>query len=282
MWLMVSSLSPHSLHLLCCCVLSILVLIWLVLTPSFCDAIRRDSFPLLKFPFLGQVQVFWSEIFIIIVILLRVVFSLESPQVFRTLLITSADLSNSIVWMVSTRHLISKYSSPSTNPFGDCTKSTYYIWYHRHIHVPPVFFNSLTRSKYLSFFSFSFSFTVVIRVSKGYNLANSLFIFCWLLLGLVVCRRLDVPFVFQNPWKVFVSFFRTGAWLCLSHLFVWSNLKFLHIPQWIILPTHSYLVLYSSCAYLLYLLIMLLIVSSLSPHNLYLLFCCILSILTFI
>ena len=35
MWLMVSSLSPHSLHLLFCCVLSILALIWLVLTALF-------------------------------------------------------------------------------------------------------------------------------------------------------------------------------------------------------------------------------------------------------
>ena len=51
MWLIVSSLSPHNLHQLYCSVLSILALIWLVLTALFCAAIRRDSISLLKFPF---------------------------------------------------------------------------------------------------------------------------------------------------------------------------------------------------------------------------------------
>ena len=75
------------------------------------------------------------------------------------------------------------------------------------------------------------------------------------------------------------SFSRTGAGLCIYHLFVWSNWNFLHISQWIILPTQSYLTLYSFCANLLHSLIMWLIVSSLSPHSLHLLFCCVLSIL---
>ena len=61
LWLMVSSLSPLSLHLLFCCILSILVLIWLVLVALFCAAIRRDSVSLLEFPFLSHVQVFSCE-----------------------------------------------------------------------------------------------------------------------------------------------------------------------------------------------------------------------------
>ena len=65
MWLMVSSLSPHSLHLLFCCVLSILALIWLVLMALFCTAIRRDSVPLLKFPFLSHFQVLSCEMLLI-------------------------------------------------------------------------------------------------------------------------------------------------------------------------------------------------------------------------
>ena len=68
MWLMLSSLSPHSLHLLICCVLSILVLIWLVLMVLFCAAIRRDSVSLLKFTFLSHIQIFLCEMFIIIII----------------------------------------------------------------------------------------------------------------------------------------------------------------------------------------------------------------------
>ena len=49
MWLIVSSLSPHSLHLLLCCVLSVLALIWLVLMALSCAAIRRDSVSLFRF-----------------------------------------------------------------------------------------------------------------------------------------------------------------------------------------------------------------------------------------
>ena len=50
-WLIVSSLSPHSLHLLLFSVLPILALIWLVLMALSCAAIRRDSVSLLKFSF---------------------------------------------------------------------------------------------------------------------------------------------------------------------------------------------------------------------------------------
>ena len=62
---MVSSRSPHNLHLLFCCILSILALIWLVPMALFCAAIRRDSVSLLKFPFLSHVQVLSCEMLFI-------------------------------------------------------------------------------------------------------------------------------------------------------------------------------------------------------------------------
>ena len=37
-----------------------------------------------------------------------------------------------------------------------------------------------------------------------------------------------------------MSFSRTGAGLCIYHLLAWPNLNFLHISQWIILPTQLY------------------------------------------
>ena len=55
-------LLPHSQHLLFCCVLSILDLIWLILMALFCVAIRIDSVSLLRFPFLNQIHVFLCEI----------------------------------------------------------------------------------------------------------------------------------------------------------------------------------------------------------------------------
>ena len=45
--LIVLSLSPQNLHLLFCCVLSILALIWIFLMALFCAAIRRNSVSLL-------------------------------------------------------------------------------------------------------------------------------------------------------------------------------------------------------------------------------------------
>ena len=65
MWLIVSSLSPHSLYLLLCCVLSILAFIWLVLTALFWAAIRRDSVSLLKFLFLRHIQGFSCDMLFI-------------------------------------------------------------------------------------------------------------------------------------------------------------------------------------------------------------------------
>ena len=51
MWLIVSSLTSHNLHLLFCCVLSILALMWLVLMAFFCTFARRESISLWKFPY---------------------------------------------------------------------------------------------------------------------------------------------------------------------------------------------------------------------------------------
>ena len=79
-----------------------------------------------------------------------------------------------------------------------------------------------------------------------------------------------------------VSFSRTGAGLCIYHLFVWSNLNFFHIFMWITLPTQPCLVLYAFCVNLLHSFVMWSIVSSLSPHSLHLLFCWVLSILALI
>ena len=61
MLLIVSSLLPHNLYLLFCCVLSILALIWLFLMALFFVAIRRDSVSLLRFPFLSNIHVFSWE-----------------------------------------------------------------------------------------------------------------------------------------------------------------------------------------------------------------------------
>ena len=122
---------------------------------------------------------------------------------------------------------------------------------------------------------------MVSRYSKIYNFTNSRFLLITIRSGLLAKIRWSVCML-KSHWSLCVSFSRTAAGLSIYHLFVWSNLKFLHISQWITLPTQSCLVLYSFYANLLHSLIMWLMVSSQSPHNLHLLFCRVLSILALI
>ena len=77
----------------------------------------------------------------------------KSPQVSRTRLRILAVLSNAVVWIVSTRPPISKSSRPFNNPLvivpnAPITIGTIVTFmFHS-------FFNSLARSRYLSFFHF--------------------------------------------------------------------------------------------------------------------------------
>ena len=81
----------------------------------------------------------------------------KSPQVSRTLLSILTVLHNTVITIVSTSPLTSKSSRPFNNPFVIVPKAPITIgtivtfMFHS-------FFNSLARSKYLSFFSHSFSF----------------------------------------------------------------------------------------------------------------------------
>ena len=83
----------------------------------------------------------------------------KCPQVSRIRLSILADLNNAIVWMVFIHPLISKSSSPFINPSVTVSRAPIIIG----INVPFMFhsfFNSLARSRYLSFFLVSFNFTL--------------------------------------------------------------------------------------------------------------------------
>ena len=83
----------------------------------------------------------------------------KSSLVSRTLLSILADLNNAVVWTISTRLVISKSSTPCTNPLvtvpGAPITIGIIITFMFHS-----FFHSLARSRYLSFFSDSFNFTL--------------------------------------------------------------------------------------------------------------------------
>ena len=144
------------------------------------------------------------------------------------------------------------------------------------------FFNSQFSSKIevlILLFTFLQIYSVFHRDSNVDNFANSFFFLLIIVRsGLLAGISWSVGML-KSHRSLCVSFSRTGAGLCIYHLFVCSNWNFLHISQWITLPIQSCLALYSFCANLLHSLIMWLIVSSLSPHSLHLLFCCVLSIL---
>ena len=183
-----------------------------------------------------------------------------------------------IIWIVSTRLPTSKSSRPFNNslvivPKSPITIGTIVTFMFRS------FFNFLPRSTYLSFFSHSFRFILLSAGTAKSTTLQILFFRCWLYkVWSLAWIRWSVSML-KSHRSLCVSFSRTGAGLCIHHLLVWSNLNFLHISQWITLPTQSCL---AFCANLLHSLIMWLIVSSLSPHSLHLLFCCVLSILALI
>ena len=87
----------------------------------------------------------------------------------------------------------------------------------------------------------------------------------WLLLNLVEIRR--TVYTSKSHGNLCVLFSRTDSEFCEYHLFVGSNLNFLHISLWITVQTQSF------CAKLQNLLLIWLIVSSRSPYKLHFLYC---------
>ena len=175
--------------------------------------------------------------------------------------------------MVSTRPPTSKSSSPFSNPLVTVPNApiTIGIIVTCQFHS---FFNSLAKSRYLSFFSYSFSFILWTARTPKSTILQDLFFFLLLIIirfGLLAEIRWSVC-MSKSHRNLCVSFSRTNAELCIYHLFVWSNLNFLEISLWINLPTQSCLALYPFCANLLHSLIMWLMVSSQSLHHLHLLF----------
>ena len=172
----------------------------------------------------------------------------KSYQVYRTRLRILAVLSNAVIWIVSTRPPNSKSSRPLNNPLVIVPNEPITIgtivtfMFHS-------FFNSLARSRYLSFFFFTFLqiYSVVRRDNKVYSFADSLFFFFFLLIimrsSLLAGIRWSVCML-KSHRSLCESYSRTSAGLCIYHLFVLSNWNFLHISQWITLATQSCLASY--------------------------------------
>ena len=118
----------------------------------------------------------------------------NTPQVSRTHLRILAILSNAVVWIVSTRPPISKSSRSFNNPLVivpnvPITIGTIVTFmFHS-------FFNSLARSRYLSFFSLSFRFIL------WSTRTAVIFIFILTLLWLLLDRHTAIMMFYRNKSK---------------------------------------------------------------------------------
>ena len=114
----------------------------------------------------------------------------KSPQVCWILLSILADLTNAVVWIVSTRLVIlqSFYQS-----FGDCIKSTNYSRYNCHFHVPQ-FFQFLSNIEALILFRHSSNFTLWSAGTRKSTILQVLSFFYYYDVWLCMSFR---PWVFQ-------------------------------------------------------------------------------------
>ena len=149
----------------------------------------------------------------------------KSPQVSRTLLSILANLSNALVWMIPLVLLFS--NTPVPLPI-------FWLLYEKHqlqlvspsLSCSPIFSNFLERSRYLSFFSLSFNFTQWIPKST----ILQVFFLLWIITRF--SRLAEIRWfvcISESQRSLCISLCRTYFGLCIYCLFIWSNLKLLHL-----------------------------------------------------
>ena len=123
------------------------------------------------------------------------------PQVSRTLLSILAVLNNAVVWMVSSRPLTSKSSSPFNSPLITVPNAPITIGIIVTFMVHS-FFNFLARPRYLFFFSLSFSFILLSAGTVKSTILQVLFFF-FLLITIRSDYNLLISFSHQRKLMVF-------------------------------------------------------------------------------
>ena len=155
----------------------------------------------------------------------------KSPQVSRTLLSILADFNTAVVWMVSTRPIISK--SSSSNPLATVPSVpitigiTFTFMFHS-------FYYSLTRSWHLSFFSPFFSFTLR-SLRKAKSTIRQVLFFSFSFFFFVVVRSGRLAEIW---WSVCISksqfvrlVFLNGFWVvCLVKFKIPAQFPVDHLP----------------------------------------------------
>ena len=143
----------------------------------------------------------------------------KSPQVFRTLLSILAVFNNAVVGMVSTRPPTSKSSRPFYNPLFTVLKAPITIGiivifkFHS-------FFNSLVRSRYLSFFLHSFGFILWSAGTAMSTILQILFFFLIIIRSCLLAEIIIIIIIYSfRVFHICVSWwFFTGVWMTASLL----------------------------------------------------------------
>ena len=134
----------------------------------------------------------------------------KSPQVSRILLSILAGLNNVVIWIISTRPLISMFSGPYSNPLVTLPWApitigiTVSFMFH-------CFFGSLARTWYLSLLLLSFTFTLW-SAWTGKSTIRLVLFFCWLSSGLVIWQKINDLYL-KIPEKFVRLIFRDGFWV---------------------------------------------------------------------
>ena len=151
----------------------------------------------------------------------------NSAQVSRTLLSVLADLNNAVVWMFSTRPLISKSSSPCINLLVTVPRVpvrigiTVTFTFHS-------FFNTLT---FFFFFFAFFQFTLRSAGIAKSTVQQVLFFFLIITRSGYLAEVRGPVSILKSQRSLCVSVSRTDSGLCIYHLFVWSNFNFYTISS---------------------------------------------------
>ena len=140
----------------------------------------------------------------------------KSPQVTRTLLSILVVLSNAVIWIVPTHSPTSKSPRPFNNPLVTVIKAPITIGtivtftFHS-------FFNSLARSRDLSFFSLSFSF-----IQWSARTAKSTILQILLFFLLIIINVWSSVRVYVSPIRVYVCHF-LGQVLGCAYTICWCG-----------------------------------------------------------
>ena len=154
----------------------------------------------------------------------------KSPQVSRTPLSILAVVNNVLVWMVSNRPPTFKSSSPFNNPLVTVPNAPITIgtivtfMFH-------IFFNSPARSRYLSFFSNSFSFILWSAGTAKSTILQVLFFFLLINIKSSLLAEIRWSVCMLKSHKILCVIFLDKCWVVHIPFVCMSNLNFLHISS---------------------------------------------------